>query len=798
MTPRTRTSNKDANYKIYYSKKVPKQVYFPHKKKTVRRPESAEQDGVEKRQMNFLPKKMRQQKSEAEEGTEGEKTEEESIMQEAATEETAKSTPVNRRRSKKRNSNDVGEGSVSDEEPVTTSSKRRRRTTAPKEEPSRTLRRQSTMTQLADGRRPSISADEPDFKLVKRRSRVSWGGVGTERERDKKQRTLTQMIPGMGRLSKKELEEMSDLDAELEEDQTSNDVVSQSLIEQGLLELDGPTHGAAAVQQSGDAEDDSAKVREENEHDLPIVMQEQASVIIQSIEGMAEDDDEEDYQPTQFIEAPSRRTRQTPRRTATRQPSSKADRPEKSAKSRFNLLSTPEKRRIFEIPSSQSPAESVLSTQTSPQKSNRSILRQCTTNMTIVAETPSKRRQVTFQEHTVQRAPPASLRKFESTIQDSEDEEGSDIGDDITEQDQMDGANQSMHGQAIGADTQAVLQQIDLACANEDDNLHLDSRGSSGEPEEPSVRQRPHQSSPELGESWAPVIYDDDGPGYGSYRSAHSGSKSQSLRDADASKESLPVLDQTNEISQLDMTTQLVPADNIPSTPPMIQPQPDEDLPSTPMVIGDKSSEEEDAEPEPTPPRTVQRIVPQPLSTLLHQSTDLDGESVQVPRSPSADRETQQSHSSKAEQQLQSEWLSYSQYVHARAPNSSSMHAAADAFSCNATPQLLRTGALVASSARVQHSQATTVDEVTPRKNRTQRVVSANTTPHRISKSQPFVSPEKPPSLFIPSSFPSPSRAAMGGWSSPVMARTQNGYGSSQVLGSLEDFSIPLPPPVED
>ena len=171
---------------------------------------------------------------------------------------------------------------------------------------------------------------------------------------------------------------------------------------------------------------------------------------------------------------------------------------------------------------------------------------------------------------------------------------------------------------------------------------------------------------------------------------------------------------------------------------------------------------------------------------------------MQVPRSPSTDRETQQSHSSKAEQQLQHEWLSYSQYVHSRAPGSSSMRAVPDAYSYNATPHIPNKGALVSSSARMQHSQATTVDELTPKKNRTQRVVSANTTPHRNSKSQPFISPEKPPSLFIPSSFPSPSKTAMEGWSSPVAPRMQNVYGSSQVMDSLEDFSIPLPPPIED
>ena len=662
------------------------------------------------------------------------------------------------------------------------------------------------MTQIADGRRPSTGTDEPDFIPVKRRPRVSWGGISTERERDKKQRTLTQMIPGMGRLSMEELEELSDFDANLADDETNNDAVSQSLLEQGLLKVDACQQEAAVKMRTGEMEADVVNVQKAEGCDSPVLAHDQFSVVVHSVETLPEDDDGEEYQSTQFIEAPARRTRQTPRRTATKQPTSKSNTPGMSSKSRFSLLSTPEKRRITEIPSSQSPAESVLSTQTSSQKSSSSVLRERNSSVAVVAETPSKRRQVTFQEPAIQPAPPARLRKFESTIQDSEDEEGIDIEDNVVEQDQVAAIVEAAHGHAVGADTQAVLKQIDQACADADadadENRLSDSREFSEELEELLIQKRPYQPSPELGESWAPIMFDDDGPEYGSYRSSRTGAKSQSFREADILKESLPVLDQTNEVSQLDLTTQApMPTGDIPSTPPMIQEHPDENPPSTPMVLRNESSdeeEEEEAETDPIPPRTAQGIIPQPPSTFVHQSSDLDGEPVQVPRSPCADRETQQSHSSKAEQQLQNEWLSYSQYGHARAPNSSSMHATADIFSYNATPQPQRTGVLAASSVRIQQSQATTVDEVTPKKNRTQRVVSANTTPHRSAKSQPFISPEKPPSLFIPSSFPSPSRAAMEGWSSPVMTRTQNVYGSSQVLGSLEDFSIPLPPPIED
>ncbi|KAF1363321.1 hypothetical protein EJ07DRAFT_104361, partial [Lizonia empirigonia] len=762
MTPRTRTSNKEATFKVYYSKKVPKQVYFPHKRKTVRRRQSAEQDGVDKKQMEFLPDKMRKQFADTEESADEEvNAEEVPPVREAECEATPKATRAHRVKDKKRPGNDIQEDFGTGEIPVSVSNKRRKKKTALEagrpskvadpelvREPSRTLRRQSTMTQLADGRRPSLGVEDLDFKRPKRRLRASWNVAGTDKERYRKQRTLTQMIPGMGRLSKEELDELSDLDAELEEDQASNGRVSQFLVEQGLLDIGTDNH-EASTHSIGDIHMRNVRDQKAEEREVQIEAHARPTVMLQSVEDLAEDDGEEDYQPTQFIEAPVRRPRQTPRRTATRQRLDKSIEAGTSAKSRFSLLSTPEKHRVFEIPSSQSPAESILSTQTSPHKSNRPALKERHDNAVIIAETPSKRRQVTFHQPTLKPEPPARLRKFESTIQDSEDEEASDLEDDLTESEQKVITNGTVHGQAVGADTQAILNQIDLACADaEEDRQH-----SSEDPDEPAARLGAYEPSPELGESWAPGVND---------------------------------------------TNISLPTDIIPSTPPVISLQLDEDLPSTPMVIRDDSSDDEEAELEPTRPRTPQRIASQPTSLMMQHTADLDGQPVQVPCSPAADLETQQSHSSKAEQQLQNEWLSYSQYVHARAPNSSSMHAAAEAFSYNATPRLSRTMAPTASSARVQHSQATTVDEVTPKKNRTQRVFSTNTTPHRISKSQPFISPDKPPSLFIPSSFPSPSRAAMDGWSSPVVGRTQNLYGSSQVLGTLEDFSIPLPPPIED
>ncbi|KAG9203679.1 hypothetical protein G6514_002289 [Epicoccum nigrum] len=789
MTPRTRTSNQDASYKVYYSKKVPRQAQFPHRRKLVRRrPQPSVQDGQEKRQMKFLPERMKQASLNNEQDSGEQETDEEPTMQMTIN---TTETPINGSLDKKRKSDGIRGESGSEDEPVSTLSKRRRRTAPLKEDSARTLRRQSTMTQLADGRRPSIGEDEPDFHPANRRSRVSWGGSGVER--DKKQRTLTQMIPGMGRLSKEELEELSDMDADLEDDGTDNNNASPALVEQGLLEVD---MSARSYDKSH-----SVKSQGEEEASLPAALQPQTSAIVQSMEATSGNDKEEDYQPTQYIEAPILRIRQTPRRKAAQQQPIQTHGSQKSAKSRFSLLSTPEKRRIFEIPSSQSPAESVLSTQVSPQKSTTSVLRERTNNVIIVTETPSKRRQVTFKEPSLQSVPLPRLRKFESTIQDSEDEE-SDLEQDINDQDDMDRVHQAVHGQAIGTETQLVLGQIDRACADKEEGRSNRCEFPE-EMTEPKVRQRPYQPSPELGESWVPVLYDDDdGPEFASYWSSLSGAKSQSIRNVGASNQMLPVLDSNNAVSQQDFTEDTqgrAKINDIPSTPPAMQLHPNDDLPSTPMVLKDDTSDDEE-EPElmPTPKLTVQRTVVNPPSTLVHQSADLDGEPVQVPRSPSADRETQQSHSSKAEQQLQHGWLSYSQYVHVRAPGSSSMHAVPDAHSYNATPHISNNGELESPSARMQHSQATTVDELTPKKNRTQRVTSAHTTPHRNSKSQPFMSPEKPPSLFIPSSFPSPSKIAMEGWSSPVVPRTQNVYGNSQALGSLEDFSIPLPPPIED
>ena len=96
-------------------------------------------------------------------------------------------------------------------------------------------------------------------------------------------------------------------------------------------------------------------------------------------------------------------------------------------------------------------------------------------------DTPSKRKQVTFREGNQEQIPPPPLRKFASTIPDSEDEDGdlSDIDDQSDgeyvagEETQallhiMDGP---IAGISVGAETQAMLNDIDRACADANENV---------------------------------------------------------------------------------------------------------------------------------------------------------------------------------------------------------------------------------------------------------------------------------------------------------------------------------------
>ncbi|KAF2130448.1 hypothetical protein P153DRAFT_338258 [Dothidotthia symphoricarpi CBS 119687] len=756
MTPRTRSSNKGAEFKAYYSKKVPQQVHFPHRKKVVRRRDTPERDETKKKQMTFLPDKMRikseiyvrDSDDESEQDVELESRDDlQQDMEDGGavvTEEMGHQSEAgsSAKKDKKRTGDFIQRGSEEDEEPIHPISKRRRKATAPQERRHRKLRRQSTMTQLVDGRRPLPGTDEPEFKPIKHSLRRSLSGKRKKQESDKKQRTLTQMVPGLTPLGDSDAyleEELAELEAQDSDSQAYDDAIAKRLGQQGLFQTGGDN--TKAICQDLAMPDVQPPVKREIDgNESPADPSDIPSVVIQSVEDEVGSNEEGEYEPTQYIDAPVTRTRRTPRRSMHKevgdpQPSkAEATLPSKTRRSRFSLLSTPEKRRVRVIPSSQSPPESPLFTQVSPQKTYRSPqkthpspLKDQTSYSEKVLDTPSKRRQVTFQEPSKRQVPPPTLRRFESTIQDSEDESDDLIEEDISEGDR-----------SIGAHTPAQSYSMNRT---KGDNPDLDVDDI--------------EDLPIIGSS---TLHKDIEP--------------------------------THPKAEFSMLP-----DHMRSSPPLIGMEDESIIPSTPMPIQDDSSDDEQ-EPDQAPPHTGRHIIPHPPSPSNQHSADLDGEPVQVPRSPSAQHETQESHSSKAEQQLQREWLSYSQYHHARPPQSSSMHVAGDPFSYDATPLPSRNAPPPPQFSGHQLSQATTVDEMTPRKNRTQVLASANTTPRKIASSQPFAAENRPPPLFIPSSFPSPTKVRMEGWSSPVFGRTQD-FRSSQMCG-LEEFSIPPPPPVDE
>ncbi|KAF1938792.1 hypothetical protein EJ02DRAFT_317592, partial [Clathrospora elynae] len=824
MTLRTRSSNKNADFKVYYSKKIPQQAYFPHKRKTVRRRSTPEDGG--KRQMVFLPEKMRIKSAttieDSDEEADGLSMEEDmeagGVLIEAEADcekEEQCAAQMAKRKAKKRSSDVMQTDESDDDEPIRPTPKRRRNADSPKQveaesgdgqdtankvDRARTIRRQSTMTQLVDGRRPLPGVEEPEFRPVKRSPRLSWSGKGKSDKTAKyrKQQTLTQMVPRVrsADVSDEDMQEsLSDFETEEKVSQEYGDAIARRLAQQGL-------HRA---ERNGDEKSISARKYEKgiqpvmdrrDDDELPAHPQDDPALVVQSVEDFMHQDCEDDYQPTLYIDASVTRTDRTtrPKSAAQRAAEAVTGRSGGASKSRFGLLSTPEKQRIREIASSQSPADSPLSTQLSSQKRNRSPLKERTRNLVNTPETPSSRKQVAFEVPSKEPIPPPTLRKFQSTILDSEDDD-----DDVIEED----VPSSGLRIAVGADTQAMLDQIDQACTHADG----DESSSQGSTVLPQLRGN-NEPSPELGEfhTQSKSLRRRTVSKEHSSQTAHTGGTEDPPLEDDGDATLLPVasspsphkerLNTSNATSSTEVELS-TPAKELHSTPPINEAYLQDPSPSTPMVIQDNSSDEEDV-PGPTPSPTRRRTPQQPLSTGIQQSTDLDGEPIQVPRSPSPHHETQQSHSSKAEQLLQSSWLSYSQYVGARPPQSASMHVDHDAFSYNATPRPPHHSVQSRLQPSGYHpSQATTVDEVTqrtPRKNRTQHLSSTHTTPHRVASSQPVISPSKPPPLFIPSSFPSPAKAVMEGWSSPLLGQTQRGYRSSQ-WASLEDFSIPPPPP---
>ncbi|EMD93489.1 hypothetical protein COCC4DRAFT_133135 [Bipolaris maydis ATCC 48331] len=821
MTPRTRTSNREADFKVYYSKKVPQQIHFPHKSKTVRRRSTPIRDNQEKRQMVFLPDKMRRQTMGVVSDSDDDSEDVDTDIEEDAEERT---TDKSKQKGRKRGTGIMHEEQDSEHDDSTphepkhqsksASSKSHRRTRriqgtsdneANKMDRERALKRQSTMTQLVDGRKPLPGVEEPDFKPVKKTSRLSWGGKGksVKRSKDQKQRTLTQMVPGMRPLeimSDEDMDEaLSSIEAEDKDGHAYGHAVAWRLAQQGLYQTGG-NDGAVVTTEKAN-EDAKPLLIEEKEHQSTADSQDVIESALQSVE-----DCDDSYRPTQFIETPSRRSGRVTRRNTVTQASKVGEtssvryKSERSAKARFSLLSTPEKRRVCEIPSSQSPADSPLSTQFTPQKLNQSPLKQCTENSSNNAvETPSKRKQVSFEMPSKTPIPPPKLRRFESTIQDSEDEDDDTIEEDAPlpkrAKQEFDDVGFSALGRSVGTDAQSMIDQIDRACAEANDTGGTVSPESSPEPDSLPVLRGHKEPSPELGD-------------------VH---KQRYIRSEwIIQKDHLAYHDEPTRIKQepggtgTEVPTQ---TNQLHSTPPILEADVQDTFPSTPMAMPEDSSDEEiSIKKEPNPSQLDRRPSLQSVSAGMHQSTDLDGEFVQVPRSPSPQHETQESHSSKAEQQLQDEWLSYSQYMNVRPSKSSSLRVIPDASSYNATPlPPLNTAQPLQQQQQQQHhhhhssgyrpSQATTVDEITqrtPRTKRTQNFSSTHTTPHRIASSQPvFISPGKPPPLFIPSSFPSPGKAgaATEEWSSPIVSMTQGAYYRSSQWASLDDFSIPLPPP---
>jgi hypothetical protein len=844
MTPRTRTSNVNADFKVYYSEQVPHQVHFPHKRKTVRRPLGPVKAGSDKRQVKFLPEKMKIQKTdtvgdseeEEDEDLEEKRTATAPEVEEHQEQSTASTASLSRQRGKKRRREAVGEASEGPEGPIIRSAKRSRKSAAPnssrrskqigsewkevnnsspdrarrKTERVRSLRRQSTMTQLVEGRTPLSDAEEPAFKPVKRSPRLSWSRQG-KKEKDTKQRTLTQMIPGMRPLeivSDEDIEDgLSDAEVKERDSQAYGKAITARLTQDGLMEYrsDDPreandsapeAHASASNWKNGQGD------RSKSTLAAPLS-------VFDSLETDTCEGNEDNYQPTQFIDAPVTRSKRATRRSSASGGEGPSTSPptrtaQQKHKPRFGRLSSLEKRSVYEIASSESPPDSQLSTQSSLAKPQRSPLTERSSNATKVAETPSKNKLVTFHKPAKDPTPPPTLRKFRSVIQDSEDE------DDFFEADESDlehkiGAHtralvQDLGdvalGGKVGTETQAMLDRIDQACARDEEDIALRSRESLENFGALVLPRGRHGPSPELGEQ--PL-----------YRTAHTVIKQEPSYEEESIEGAVtapsPESDILNKLPEDAAERPLIASNElplahtrVPSSPPIVQ-HPGDTCPSTPMVIVDSSDEDdmEDAEPGPTTPRQSHRFASERLATDSKRSADANDEPVQIACSPSAQRETQQSHSSKAEQQLQNEWCSYSQYINDRPTQSSSMHAGYNKFSYDATPMPPRPNR-PAQSSEYHMSQATTVEEVTPRKNRTQRIISASVTPHRIASSQDFFSPSKPPPLVIPSSFPSPAKARMEDWSSPVFGRTQDTYGLAYHGAGLEDFSVPPPPPIED
>ncbi|KAF2261953.1 hypothetical protein CC78DRAFT_570093 [Lojkania enalia] len=824
MPANTRLRNKDAELKVYCSKKIPKQKYFPARRKTVCEGPRTRKDALKLRQMTFFPEKMQIHNTvrDSEEESNGGYSEWESSNSSRtyASTGTGKRQEAGATRRGKRKSDAMRDiPSEEDEGPVRPIPKRTRKSPAikwedsppldvqfnssdnltysssppsesePEEQTHDRIRRQSTMTQIVSGRKPRPDEKEPEYKPVKRGSRKSWDrGPG---KKDKQQRTLTQMVPGLT-----PFRTVSDDDI-YEEEEVPKNVQSEN------------DHGcdnaiARHLSRRGVLQPQNRVVRKEVK----------ATAKMLSMLEKVDSEDEDEYHPTQNVNIPPLRRKPALRRVSGKdigEPVKASRTSKRIANIRFGLLSTPEKRKVREIPSSQSPVESLLSTQSSPEKTRRSPLNQRSANS--IPDTPSKQKQVIFQAPPQSEDALRSKRTIRSIVQDSEEEE-----EDWSEENDLNSRpliNRSFRvTQAIdvGSDIHALIDQIDQVCAHASDDAAWAPQNPSEELGVPISYGGLHDVSQEL--------KNPRNSGYSELTAApldRTGStnspmyiKAEPLDECGAPPsyqkhecvtcEELffvsgsPVLDDDPQTRGSNLPTN---HERLISTPHGREgTEDDEDPPSAPIVVKDEPSTEEAASPTLHPSDRSLHPTPHERSPPDRAATDLDGEPIEVPQSPEqAHSYTQGSQSSKAEQQLYSELSSYAQYRCALP--SLSMHVAHDPFSYRATPFPAPAHRQQAPyHAPMGISQATTVDSTqlspmkTPSKAASQLIVSANTTPQKVRDSHVFVSPLRPPSLVIPSSHPTPGRDGVGEWSSPVSGPSGNGIGES-----IEDFSIPPPPP---
>ena len=148
---------------------------------------------------------------------------------------------------------------------------------------------------------------------------------------------------------------------------------------------------------------------------------------------------------------------------------------------------TPPRQRLLEVPSSQSPPVSPLSTQKSTERHSRYPLEERSSNLRGLLESPSKGRIAATSNPAIRKLVPQTNkvvkgerrgfsptplhRIFQSTIQDSDEEE--ELG---SEEEDTDTNNHTIRDEA-----QAVIYQIDLACTNTDPTDSLNENVEDGE-----------------------------------------------------------------------------------------------------------------------------------------------------------------------------------------------------------------------------------------------------------------------------------------------------------------------------